>query len=203
MDEEEFLNQSQSHINSFDEQEFLREILQPLEFSPESESPSPYPCSTIQNNPATSPSNNSLSFDETSFDGNNDTMHISNSTNSIISLEKSPTSPTTYLLSFDNSSVEPMILHEPSSKQDSPLGSTKRTTREDDFEEPREHQGTKRARSLPKKQDHIMAERKRRRELTGCIIALSSTIPGLKKVSSCFVWIWKEVGRKELWWKEV
>lgn len=186
MDEEETFNQSQSHINSFDEQEFLREILQPPEFSPETENPSPYPCSTIQNNPATSPSSSSLlSFDETSFDGNNDTMHISNSTNSIMSLDKkSPNSPlTTYLLSFDNSSVEPMI-HEPSSKQDSV---TKRTTREDDLEEPRVHQGTKRDRSSPKTQDHIMAERKRRRELTGCIIALSATIPGLKKMDKAYV----------------
>jgi hypothetical protein len=33
-------------------------------------------------------------------------------------------------------------------------------------------------------QDHLMAERKRRRELTENIIALSAMIPGLKKVIS-------------------
>ncbi|RHN38760.1 putative transcription factor bHLH family [Medicago truncatula] len=42
---------------------------------------------------------------------------------------------------------------------------------------------TKNLRSSCEMQDHIMAERKRRQVLTERFIALSATIPGLKKVS--------------------
>ena len=50
--------------------------------------------------------------------------------------------------------------------------------------EAREKRGTKKARSSSEALDHIMSERKRRQEMTEKFIALSATIPGLKKVSS-------------------
>lgn len=42
--------------------------------------------------------------------------------------------------------------------------------------------GTKRARTSSETQDHIISERKRRRDIAEKFIALSATIPGLKKV---------------------
>ncbi|RDX75907.1 Transcription factor bHLH25, partial [Mucuna pruriens] len=83
----------------------------------------------------------------------NGSLHKSNSSNSI----RSCASPATYLLSFDNSTAEP--------KNASAV-----------MPQPR-----KRVRRSSQTQHHIIAERKRRQELTGSIIALSATIPGLKK----------------------
>lgn len=184
--EDDVLNQSTT--TTFDEQEFLKDII--LE-EPESCEPSSYLCSnktqgnsttTIINveGDATSPTNSILSFDETSlFCGdyeNVETNHKSNSSNSIKSLERScVSSPATYLLSFGNSSIEPII--EPMSHK------TKRRT-----DEARVKEATKKVRrSCETVQDHLMAERKRRRELTENIIALSAMIPGLKKMDKCYV----------------
>lgn len=210
--EDDVLNQSNG---SFDEEEFLRDIiLQGPDFSSPEYKPSPYPpaCSKIQNNTTNtadqeginveggatcSPTNSTLSFDETSFDydGNNNNaystaLHKSNSSNSIMSLERcDQRSPVTYILSFDKSSVE-QISPEPGSSHDLPLGSKRSAIdQKDGFEfEPIRvvHQATnKGGRRSSETQEHIMAERKRRRELTQSIIALSATIPGLKKVSFC------------------
>jgi hypothetical protein len=173
--EDEDLNQSS---NSFDEQEFLKDII--LD-QPQCETSS-YLCSNkIQNigttsaGIATSPTNSILSFDETSLmcDQENETLiHKSNSSNSIMSLERSScvgSPPTSYLLSFDNSIVEPNIVE--------PMSHKRRTIVKDKV--------TKKVRrSCETIQDHLMAERKRRRELTENIIALSAMIPGLKKVIS-------------------
>ncbi|KAJ1443605.1 Myc-type, basic helix-loop-helix [Sesbania bispinosa] len=199
MEDEIYYNQDGD--SSFDEEEFLKEILQkPDFFSPESDEqllPSPDSCCKIQNDSVegvgvTSPSNSTLSFDETGFDGNNGSLQKSNSSNSIMSLERSCVySPAGvgYLLSFDNSSgVEPIAPQPPKGKHnDLGLGSNKR---KDGFEfEPRVvNQATKKGRrSSETKDDHIMAERKRRQELTGNIIALSATIPGLKKMDKAYV----------------
>jgi hypothetical protein len=175
--EDEDLNQSS---NSFDEQEFLKDII--LD-QPQCETSS-YLCSNkIQNigttcaGIATSPTNSILSFDETSLmcDQENETLiHKSNSSNSIMSLERSScvgSPPTSYLLSFDNSIVEPNIVE--------PMSHKRRSIVKD--------KATKKVRrSCETIQDHLMAERKRRRELTENIIALSAMIPGLKKVISFF-----------------
>lgn len=178
MEDELVMDQSS---NTFDEQEFLKDII--LE-EPECE-PFSYLCSNeIQTNTSisagninieggvTSPTNSILSFDH-DIEAN----HKSYSSNSIISLEGSCVnvgSPATYLLSFDNSSVEPII--EPMSN--------KRSVKKDDR---KVKEVTKRVRrSCETVQDHLMAERKRRRELTESIITLSAMIPGLKKVSFFF-----------------
>ncbi|XP_027348124.1 transcription factor bHLH18-like [Abrus precatorius] len=190
MEKEDILN-NQSH-SSFNEQEFLREILQyPENFSPEREQ-YPSPCYTIQNNNtsveggATSPTNSSLSFDETSLCGNDGTLHKSNSSNSIKSFERGVCSPFTYLLSFDNSTAEPIIHGSP--KLNSAFGSNKRAIVKDGSElESRMSQTRKKVRGSSETHDHIIAERKRRQELTGSIIALSATIPGLKKMDKAYV----------------
>lgn len=136
--EDDIFNQSSNGLT--DEQEFLKDIIiqQPDE-----------------GGDATSPTNSTLSFDETSFYhgniDNNNTLHKSNSSNSIItSLERSYFSPATCLLSFE--SDQPKGVHQVKKKD---------------------------RRSF---ETHIVAERKRRRELTQSIIQLSATIPGLKKV---------------------
>ncbi|XP_061368569.1 transcription factor bHLH18-like [Gastrolobium bilobum] len=188
---------NQSHNSSHENQEFIREILEQPNFSPESECPSLYHCSTIQNNNttaigiveggATSPTKSNLSFDETSSDHGNGTLHKSNSSNSIMSSERCGCSPSTYLLSFDNSSVEP-IIHEPSPKHNSAFGTKKRTIGKEGFGfEPSLLQATKRIRRSSETKDHIIAERKRRQELTQNIIALSASIPGLKKMDKAYV----------------
>jgi len=51
------------------------------------------------------------------------------------------------------------------------------------------HGKNKRVRSSWEIQGHIMSERKRRQEMAERFIALSATIPGLKKVSPCFFFI--------------
>lgn len=186
---------NESHHGSFDEQEFLREILeeQPENLSPQRENI----CST-------SPTNSTVSFDEAiSFNyASGSTLHKSNSSNSIKSLKRSssssvsPASTTTYLLSFDTSIVEPITL-KPSPKLDLALGSSnKRSTStvtvvKDGCEfEPLmmpQSQARKKVRRSCETQHHIIAERKRRQELTGSIIALAATIPGLKRVSTSVI----------------
>ena len=69
---------------------------------------------------------------------------------------KSKRAPMTYILSFDNSTITPAPSSPPTL----------------------EAQPGKRA----KRASHIMAERKRRQQLTQSFIALSATIPGLNKV---------------------
>lgn len=184
--DDDIFNQSD---NSFDEQGFLREILQLPDFSPQSdETSSPCPYFKIQNNISvdgvTSPPNSisTLSLEETGFE-RNDPLHKSHSSNSIMSLENNLNSPTTYLLSFDKSSVE-QITHESSPDHNSVLRSNNRTRGSELT--PGMHQATKKVRRSGTPH-HIMAERKRRKELTQNIIALSATIPGLKKTDKVYV----------------
>ncbi|QCE12443.1 transcription factor NAI1-like isoform X2 [Vigna unguiculata] len=160
---------SESNV-SFDEQQFLREIL---------EEP--------QN---LSPSNSSVSFDEAI----GDTLHKSYSSNSIKSLKTSSSSygsaATRYLLSFDTSTAEPITDHKHGSSVQG-CCSKKRgggAVVKDGAEfEAVMAQPRKRVRRSCETQHHIMAERKRRQELTGSIIALSATIPGLKRMDKAYV----------------
>jgi len=175
--EDDVLNQSST--TTFDEQEFLKDIILDPECEPNKIQDNSTTIINVEGD-ATSPTNSILSFDETSlFCGDHEiveTNHKSNSSNSTKSLERSCVfSPATYLLSFDNSSIEPTIepmSHKP--KRRSTIGK----------DEARVKESTKKVRgSCETVQDHLMAERKRRRELTENIIALSAMIPGLKKVS--------------------
>ncbi|KAG4377991.1 hypothetical protein AAZX31_18G226400 [Glycine max] len=185
------LEMEEYHDGSFDEEEFLREILKE-EQQPENLWP--------QRDQKLSNTSPTVSFDEAiSFCGSG-TLHKSNSSNSIKSLKRSSSSvspaTTTYLLSFDTSSAKPITL-KPSPKLDLALGSSnKRSTStvtvvKDGCEfEPLmmpQSQARKKVRRSCETQHHIIAERKRRQELTGSIIALAATIPGLKRMDKAYV----------------
>lgn len=157
--------QDSSYMNSLDVDNFLIDNFEPS-FSFENViANSTMQCSNNNNSVVDS----SLSYEEATYDDN-----MLNSFNSNISedatLPKFTTttstgpSQTTYILSFENSSVEPATTHS---------------------EIPKGKQGSKniRHRSSCEMQGHIMAERKRRQVLTERFIALSAIIPGLKKVS--------------------
>ncbi|BAT83490.1 hypothetical protein LR48_Vigan03g036600 [Vigna angularis] len=171
----DLLSQEMEEYDAFDEQQFLREILEePQNLSPEGE-----------NN---SPSNSSVSFDEAI----GDTVQKSYSSNSIKSLKTSPPPPpppssSAYLLSFDTSTAEPIAKHKPSTLQGSCSKRGGAVVKDGSQFEPVMAQPRKRARRSCETQHHIIAERKRRQELTGSIIALSATIPGLKRMDKAYV----------------
>ncbi|XP_028782687.1 transcription factor bHLH18-like [Neltuma alba] len=105
----------------------------------------------------------------------------------------SETTPrTACVLSFDQSVVIPDI-PDPSynhSLQRKDVSSyslePKRTVEMLDYE-PAMNRGKKKARSGAGAMDHILAERRRRQELTEKFIALSATIPGLKKIDKASI----------------
>ncbi|KAK7261982.1 hypothetical protein RIF29_28309 [Crotalaria pallida] len=120
-------------------------------------------------------------------------------------LRKKPrhsSTPRTYILSFDNSTIipatpEPCLANEKmgtrsssssnksnNNNNNSPPLSSKKVTMENRNVEPKQkaNQGGKKNRNDSQTMEHIMAERRRRQELTEKFIALSATIPDLKKV---------------------
>ncbi|MED6112483.1 hypothetical protein PIB30_062137 [Stylosanthes scabra] len=168
------INQSHMMNNSLnEEQEFLMEI---FNNGQQESSEHYYYYSSSNNNDNNVPNNcdiispnnnnnNGVSFEDT-------TLKKSKSYNYMMSLEKSCSSSTTtcssYVLSFEPNS---------SSKE--------RRTSDDDgggFED-----ATTTKKRKAKTLDHIMAERKRRQDLTRSIIQLSATIPGLKKMDKAYV----------------
>ncbi|ESW07783.1 hypothetical protein PHAVU_010G158500 [Phaseolus vulgaris] len=92
-------------------------------------------------------------------------------------------SPRTYILSFDNSTVVPAT-PEPSVPS-SPLPAKRALNAQNPKTRP--NQGSKRTRTSSQTIDHIMAERRRRQELSERFIALSATIPGLNKTDKASV----------------
>ncbi|KAK7280524.1 hypothetical protein RJT34_25588 [Clitoria ternatea] len=88
--------------------------------------------------------------------------------------------PTTYTLSFDKSAA----FHVPSSAWNEVSHSQQHTL---PLSSSRPKQGTKKTRNASETLDHIMSERHRRQELTRKFIALSATIPGLKKMDKAHV----------------
>ena len=173
--------------------DFLRDILQQPDLSSESETqPFHHPSPIVQSNftasvaGATATNGSSISSEETERPAGKRPCQASSS-------------PRTFILSFDNSTIIPATPEQPylgyqqlggqgtrSSKTGSPLSSKKRSLDNDqNFEpKPRTSQGAKKSRNDSQILYHIMAERKRRQELTERFIALSATIPGLKKVIS-------------------
>ncbi|KAK7349120.1 hypothetical protein VNO77_06225 [Canavalia gladiata] len=175
----------EKQCNGPDDDEFLREILQqpPPAFSSESESDHSF-CAV---------QNNSIVVDAT------DGVVLAPEDNPV----KRPcraSSPRTYILSFDNSTMVPAT-PEPCLGYDQLLGSKGRVGRRSssnnspspsrravESQSPtRPSQGVKRARTSSQSIDHIMAERRRRQQLTERFIALSATIPGLNKTDKASV----------------
>ncbi|XP_058743358.1 transcription factor bHLH18-like [Vicia villosa] len=102
----------------------------------------------------------------------------SNSSNSLISSQQTPSQ---YLLSFENSSLEPS----PNNIMDP---KTITLNNNESGELPKVIKKTnKNRRSSSGRQDHIMAERKRRQVIGERFIALSATIPGLKKTDKMYI----------------
>lgn len=227
MDETEFFNHAHKTCSFDDDDEFLKEIFHQPSFS--SESDSTHHSSSIHNiaittgisdgvgsaRAATTPTGvSSLSRDSSATGGRLKPTGSSSILSKLGSFsENKPmasSSPSTYILSFDNSTVLPATSdngyrkHETTSKssgnkenlESGTIGgggggggttraSQKRTLENHkcDHHQPKPNQGTKKTRNSSETLDHIMAERKRRQELTEKFIALSATIPGLKKVS--------------------
>lgn len=146
----------------------------------------------------------SLSNKETNFDQghDNNNMLIKSNNNKYSKFKPAAALPshshqTRYILSFEKSTVElPAVaaLHRLASPDQPPPGATAATcTLMNDHviisDEPANDakQGSsccsRRFRSSSETKDRIVAERKRRQVLTERFIALSATIPGLKKVS--------------------
>ncbi|XP_028766429.1 transcription factor NAI1-like [Neltuma alba] len=234
MDETNFFNnQWHKPYNSFDDEddEFLKEIFHQPSFSSESDSTH---SSSIQNTAVTAASDggggggaaaaavttpivSSLSLDNDSGAGQLKRPNNSSSTLSKLgSFSDKPvasSAPSTYILSFDNSTVLPATSDGGHRKHESAIksrnqeklessitgggggggggggtrASQKRTLENQNSDQPRANQGTKKTRSSSETLDHIMAERKRRQELTEKFIALSATIPGLKKIDKASI----------------
>ncbi|XP_027336968.1 transcription factor bHLH25-like [Abrus precatorius] len=150
----------------------------------------------MQYNNVFATTNSSLSSEDASYD---EKHGKSNSSNSIISQDvashkHSAPSLSTFILSFENSSVEPALQDRPNNSPKhfggdatcSSIMSSKRTLG-NHITKPKVKQGNKKFRSSSEIQDHILAERKRRQELTERFIALSATIPGLKKTDKAYI----------------
>ncbi|XP_047173748.1 transcription factor bHLH18-like [Vigna umbellata] len=189
-----------SHIN---EDNFLTGIvLEPLDFSFLNSSTTTTMLS-YDDNHDNSNSNNVFSmessYENANFDERHGKMLKSNSSSSIISHDvannnasssSSAPSSSTFILSFENSTMEPSH-HRPNKDHGScprnALCSSLLSSENDHLSTPKAKQGAKKYRSSSEIQDHIMAERKRRQELTERFIALSATIPGLKKTDKAYI----------------
>ncbi|KAK7286950.1 hypothetical protein RJT34_22322 [Clitoria ternatea] len=143
-----------------------------------------------------------LSFQSVGCDSS--TMQYYDATNSTIFQDfashhkTSPPSPSTSsFLPFENSAKQPTLhgCNMPNFTQHlgnhatsaSILCSKRNLSGNNHINKPKAKQGTKKLRSSSEFQDHVMAERKRRQELTERFIALSATIPGLKKTEKAYV----------------
>ncbi|KAK7325278.1 hypothetical protein VNO77_29438 [Canavalia gladiata] len=182
MDDDE-VNECLCHTNPFGE-EFLRDILH-----------HPQEGNSLVATPILNTANGSL-FEHTNVV--RPTNLIMNKNNSLSSsmmsqhvVEKATSSPTSYILSFDKSAALLPSEHDPWKEvSQSQLGNSTKDTfpfSSSSSSSSRPNQGTKKTRSPSESLDHIMSERIRRQELTRKFIALSATIPGLKKMDKAHV----------------
>ncbi|KAI5392402.1 transcription factor bHLH18 [Lathyrus oleraceus] len=99
--------------------------------------------------------------------------------------------PKTFILSFDNSTMIPATTPEPCLHLKAKRGSKNKRNRESsensEMMKRNEQKVSKKGRSGSQCIDHIIAERKRRQELTERFIALSATIPGLSKTDKASI----------------
>ncbi|XP_027344697.1 transcription factor NAI1-like [Abrus precatorius] len=97
-----------------------------------------------------------------------------------------PTSQNSYILSFDDSILVAAIRETYGGKQPYHEEASKGVSEKHEVE-PKVNKTIRRGRSSAETLDHIMTERKRRRELTERFIALSATLPGLKKIDKATI----------------
>ncbi|KAL3005304.1 hypothetical protein AAZX31_08G212800 [Glycine max] len=205
----DFFNQSHNHkIESLDhdEDQIFREIMHQPVFSSDSDTHLPSKIQSKSIHGGVSSGYNTYTVLANNKSNNSNLAMKSNTSNFIFSSqlhappEKLPatasTSPTAYILSFDDSTVVAATRQNYGEKQpyhqEVVLGSggaclpSKGVSEGHDFE-PKAKPTTKRSRSSAETLVHIMTERKRRRELTERFIALSATIPGLKKIDKATI----------------
>jgi hypothetical protein len=161
---------------SLDEDKFLIKNIQqsfPFENANNSQSSTIQYCNNIVDN---------VCVTTTIHDENMLMLNNSNNSNSLISQEyhgatnSQQLAPSQFILSFENTSVEPS----PNSATFSTIMEQKTSLDNNVSELPKVKQRT---RSSSEVQEHIIAERKRRQVISERFIALSAIIPGLKKVS--------------------
>ncbi|WVZ21793.1 hypothetical protein V8G54_000337 [Vigna mungo] len=189
----DFFNQSHNKIESLDdEDQIFQEIMQQSAFSSDSETHSPKDQSKSTYAATALTSNKSSNLVMKSNSSNNFLF------SSQLAPEKPATaiSPTAYILSFNDSTVVAATCQTYDGKQpyqeDAVAGSggaclpSKGVSEKHEIE-PKTISATRKGRSSAETLDHIMTERKRRRELTERFIALSATIPGLKKIDKATI----------------
>ncbi|RDX58269.1 Transcription factor bHLH25, partial [Mucuna pruriens] len=190
---DDFFNQSHKIDSVDDEDEIFREIMHQAAFSSESKTHSPNNQNklSIQGGCTTLANNNKSS---------NLVMKSNSSSNFIFDSQHAPekpataTSPTTNILSFDDSTVVAATRQtyggkQPQYHKEVVVGSGGACLPSKGVSEiePKANPITKKDRSSAETLDHIMTERKRRRELTERFIELSATIPGLKKIDKATI----------------
>ncbi|XP_057757492.1 transcription factor NAI1-like [Arachis stenosperma] len=175
MEEEEEENDDTIIMNNYsmnEEQEFLMKIFngRPDFSSPESSEHHYY--SSPNNNNNNSYNNNDPNNCDTSPNNNNSSVSFEDTR--VQKSKSSNSSSSTYLLSFEPNSFkgrsrgdDGFELFEASMNKNDEGGTTKKRK--------------------GKTVDHIIAERKRRQDLTRSIIQLSATIPGLKKMDKAHI----------------
>ncbi|KAK7349119.1 hypothetical protein VNO77_06224 [Canavalia gladiata] len=184
--DDDFFNQHHKIESLEDDDPIFREIMHQPVFSSDSETHSPnnkkdsiQGCTSIDNNKC----------------GN--TMMKMSSHNLIFSQhapqkDATLTFPTSYILSFDDSTIVAPTVQSYGGKQPCHQevvgydGASLLPSSEKHGIKPKVNK-TRKSRSSAETLDHIMTERKRRRELTERFIALSATIPGLKKIDKATI----------------
>ncbi|KAK4269457.1 hypothetical protein QN277_022611 [Acacia crassicarpa] len=192
MDKDDFLNELSLNDLIYEEEEdlLIREILQEPCYSSVSDIIKNITTADTGGATATTTTVSSLSLDDL---GGSTSKHNSPSSGLASFCDKPPTSSSqsTYILSFDNSNMIPATTddnagYEKHEASNTRVSSLKRTP-ENNGSELKAHQKTRKSRSTSETLDHIMSERKRRQELSEKFIALSATIPGLKKIDKSSV----------------
>ncbi|KAK4269459.1 hypothetical protein QN277_022613 [Acacia crassicarpa] len=187
MDKDDFFNEL-IFIDSISEEDlFIREILHQPCFSSVSDIINTITTADTSGAAVTTTTVSSLSSSASQ------SKHDSPSSGHASFCDKPATSSSqaTYILSFDSSTIIPATTddnasyekHEPENTRASSL----KRTPENNGSESKAHQKKRKIRNSSETLEHIMSERKRRQQLSEKFIALSATIPGLKKIDKSSV----------------
>ncbi|XP_027907442.1 transcription factor NAI1-like [Vigna unguiculata] len=191
----DFFNQSHKIESLDDEDQIFEEIMHRPAFSSDSETHSP----KVQ----TKSNYGGSDYTTLTSSKNSNVVMKSNSSNFLFSSQHAPekpatapSPPTAYILSFNDSTVVAATCQtydgKPPYQEGVAAGSggaclpSKGVSEKHEIE-PKANSATRKGRSSGETLDHIMTERKRRRELTERFIALSATIPGLKKIDKATI----------------
>ncbi|KAK4269458.1 hypothetical protein QN277_022612 [Acacia crassicarpa] len=183
---DDFLNELSLYDSIYEEDFLLREILHQPCFSSVSDIMNTITAADTGGAAVTTTTVSSLSL------GDSQSKHDSPSSGHASFCDKpETTSQPTYILSFGNSMVIPATADDSGGYENHEAANTRASSLkrkpENNERESKAHQKTKKSRSSSETLNHIMSERKRRQELSQKFIALSATIPGLKKIDKSTV----------------